>query len=219
MTAWLGMALSFWVVSTTVYGFWYRLRNKNNKVQALLRTPAAFWGMSLAHVGIAIVTVGITLTSIYADEQQVRMAPGDSYRLSDSVEFTFNNLSSRSGQNYNATVASITVHEGNRQPFEMRPEKRVYPVRGDVMTEAAIDGGIRRDLFVALGDALPDGRSWSFRLQKKPFVSWIWIGAVFMAFGALLGAADGRYRHATTKARSSKKNATPAPPIAARISQ
>ena len=218
LTAWLGLALSFWVVATTVYGFWHRLRNKNDKMPALLRTPAAFWGMSMAHVGIAIVTVGITLTSIYSNEQQVRMAPGDSYRLSDSLEFTFNNISSRSGQNYNATVASITVHERNRQSFEMKPEKRVYPVRGDVMTEAAIDGGIRRDLFVALGDALPDGRSWSFRLQKKPFVSWIWIGAVFMAFGALLGAADRRYRHASSKAGSGNKNVTSASPIAARVS-
>ena len=218
VTAWLGLALSFWVTATTVYGLWQRLRNKNNKVQALLRTPAAFWGMSISHLGIAIVTVGITLTSIYADEEQVRMAPGESYQLSDSVKFTFNNLSTRPEQNYNATVASITVHEKGRQPFEMKPEKRRYPVRGDVMTEAAIDGGIRRDLFVALGDALPDGTSWSFRLQKKPFVSWIWIGAVFMAFGAFLGAADRRYRHKSSKARSSNKNIAAAHSVAARIS-
>ena len=205
-TAWLGLALAFWVIATTVGGFWQRIRYQKNKLFAITHTPLAFWGMTIAHLGIAVMAVGITLTSVYASQQEVLISPGESYQLSDDVTFTFNGISARKEQNYSATVASITVHETGRPTFAMNPEKRFYPVRGDVMTEAAIDGGMRRDLFVALGDQVPDRDAWTFRLQRKPFISWIWMGAVFMAFGGLLGAADKRYR---VTAKKSVKSTIP----------
>ena len=111
-------------------------------------------------------------------------------------EFRFNDVSRVAGPNYVADVGSIAVAKDGQTVVVLHPEKRSYPIQAQPLTEAAIDPGLTRDLYVSLGEPLDNQNSWSVRLYVKPFIRWIWLGAIFMAFGALLGAMDPRYRMA-----------------------
>ena len=198
LVAGAALSLAIWVTASTAFGLFYRLRNKRNRLSAVLHTPAAFWGMSIAHVGIAVFTVGIALTSIFTQEQTVRMAVGDTHVI-DDYTFRFDKLEEIRGANYTAAVGVFQISRNAGSDTELRAEKRFYDVRSDTMTEAGIDAGLTRDLFIALGEPLSDGAAWSVRLHVKPYVRWIWLGALFMAMGGLLAALDKRYRLAANK--------------------
>lgn len=191
------LAMAIWVTATTVFGLFYRLRNKHNRLSAVLHTPAAFWGMSIAHVGLAVFTVGVALTSLYAEEQTVKMTAGETHSVA-GYTFRFDGISEVRGPNYNAARGEFTI-EKNGSSDALFAEKRVYDVRRDLMTEAGIDGSLTRDIFIALGEPLSEG-AWSVRLQVKPFIRWIWLGTLFMAFGGLLAASDRRYKTKKAKA-------------------
>ena len=208
LAAFVGLALALWVTLTTVYGFVWRIRNKPNKIKALVQTPVAFWGMSIAHLGIAVMAVGIVLTSVFSNEKEILMRPGDQYSMG-GYEFQFDGLAESKAQNYSAISATITVTRDGEPFTVLRPEKRSYDARTEVMTEAAIDAGLSRDLFVALGERVSDDGGWSFRIQYKPFVRWIWFGAIFMALGGLLASMDKRYRHALSTRRERKPRSQP----------
>ena len=121
------------------------------------------------------------------------MAPGDTYEI-DGYTFRFDGISQQRGPNYLSDTGTITVLRGTQQQGVLNPEKRVYLVQQMPMTEASIDAGLRRDLYVALGEPLGDGASWAVRLYVKPYIRWIWLGALIMVFGGLLSATDKRYR-------------------------
>jgi len=216
----LALSLAVWVLATTVYGFIYRIRNKRSKLSALTHTPAAFWGMTIAHLGIAVFTVGVALVSIYNTEADLRMEPGDTYVI-DDYTFTFNGVSSVRGPNYNAAEGNITVTQLGNAVTTLTPQKRVYDVRRESMTEASIHGNLKRDLFAAMGEPLEQTANgsadvegaWSVRLYHKPFVRWIWLGAVLMALGGLLAAMDKRYRLASASSKA-KKSAPVVKPVA-----
>ena len=195
----IGMVLAVWVVLTTVKGFVLRFENKKINLQTLKKVPLGFYGMTVAHMGIAVFIVGITLTSIYSEEKDVRMEPGDSYTLG-GYTFQFDGVKTTPGPNYNSQRGHLTVSQDEKQLTTLQPEKRVYRVQQNPMTEAAIDAGLTRDLFVALGDPRGEKGAWSIRLYYKPFIRWIWLGAIFMAIGGLLAASDRRYRMAGKKA-------------------
>ena len=148
--------------------------------------------MLVAHLGVAVFVVGVTLVKGYEIEKDVRMQPGETVELG-GYTFRFDGVEEVKGPNYGAARATIDVTR-NGKPFTvMHPEKRIYLVQQNPMTEAAIDSGFTRDLYVSLGDPLGDG-AWLVRVHYKPFVSWIWGGCLIMALGGVLAATDRRYR-------------------------
>jgi cytochrome c-type biogenesis protein CcmF len=199
VTAAAAIALALWVAASSLYGVVYRFRNKRNRLSAALHTPAAFWGMTIAHIGMGVFTLGVALTSMFADEQTVRMGVGDTHKLA-GYEFRFDSFDEIQGVNYMAARANFAITKNDNPVTLLATEKRIYNVRRDTMTEAGIDGRITRDLFIALGEHLGDG-DWSVRLQYKPFIRWIWYGTVFMGLGGLLAAIDRRYRVAAAMQR------------------
>ncbi len=194
----IGLMLAIWILLTTLQGLRVRLANKTLSLQALISIPRGFYGMSIAHLGVAVFIVGITLTSIYSEEKDVRMTPGEKFVLA-GYSFEFKGAKSIPGPNYQAQTGHLTVSKDGQLVATLYPEKRVYRVQKNPMTEAAIDAGITRDLFVALGEPRGAGGAWSLRLYVKPFIRWIWLGTLFMAFGGVLAATDRRYRFAGKK--------------------
>ena len=154
-------------------------------------TPA-YCGMLVAHAGFAISMVGIVVTSQFAIEYDLKMHPGDTRELA-GYEFRFVEVASIEGPNFHADEARFEVTRDG-STFELRPQKRRYRTSGQVMTEAAIDAGVFRDLFVAMGEPVGSGGAWAMRLQYKPLVRWMWLGAILMAAGAFTAVMDRRYR-------------------------
>ncbi len=195
----LGIGLGLWVALGTAQGFIERLRHRKNKLAALGQLPGAFWGMSVAHLGIAMFAVGVALTSVYSVEKDLRMAPNEQYEI-DEYRFTFEGVKQVMGPNYRASRGFVRVDNLDGAPVtELHSEKRIYLVQSNAMTEAGIDAGFTRDLYVALGEPLGGG-SWSLRLYHKPFVRWIWYGSALMALGGLIAASDRRYRQFARRA-------------------
>ena len=189
----LGITLALWTVAMTVLSFIERLGAKGWSWQRLKTIPSGFYGMTFAHLGIAVFVIGITLTSIYSVEKDVRLAPNETIDLSGYV-FEFHGVQQNKGPNYVAQQAFVTVTYQGQEVAKLEPQKRVYQVRTMPMTEAAIDAGFFRDLFVAIGEPLGDKGAWSLRIYYKAFIRWIWLGALFMAAGGLWAACDKRYR-------------------------
>jgi len=186
-----GMTLVFWVVLTT--GVWLKayLRNKGSTLAGLKKMPLGSYGMMTGHIGIAIFVTGLSLTAIYSEEKDLKMAFGDTYSM-DEYTFVFRGVEETEGPNYKAFKGMIDVSRGATSLGMMEPEKRIYNVQKMPMTEAAIDAGLTRDLFIALGEDLGDG-SWTLRIYYKPFVRWLWIGGLVIGLGGLLAAMDKRY--------------------------
>ncbi|MEO1767166.1 heme lyase CcmF/NrfE family subunit [Thiobacter aerophilum] len=182
----LGFLLAFWVFASVVLAVWHRLRGAKNK------PPRAFWGMHLAHLGVGVFIVGVTIVKGFEIERDMKMGVGDRTTVA-GYTFTFHGIRERSGPNYQAHQGLVEVSREGRTIALLRPEKRVYNASRMPMTEAAIDNGFTRDLYVSLGEPLPDG-AWAVRIYYKPFVSWIWGGCALMALGGLLALSDRRYR-------------------------
>ncbi|MEM7256717.1 MAG: heme lyase CcmF/NrfE family subunit [Pseudomonadota bacterium] len=194
LLATIGIALSLWVVCTSVQGILERLQNRKNKLTALFATPAGFWGMTMGHLGIALFGIGVSLTSLYSIETDLRMAPGETRELA-GYQFTFSGVSDVQGPNYFADEGILVVERNGKQVATLAAQKREYDsTQMNVMTEAAIDPGLTRDLYFALGESLSDAGDWSMRIYYKPFIRWIWLGAFIMALGALIAVMDKRYR-------------------------
>ena len=192
-TAFVGLVMSVWIAATVIMSLVDRF--KNRPFLATLRySPAGYYGMLLGHLGIAVFIVGVTLTSLYNQEKDLRMAPGDSYSVA-GYNFLFNGVKEEPILNYNSTRGHFTVTaEDSDYEVILQPEKRIYRVQQMPMTEAAIDAGITRDLFIALGEPLDDKGAWAVRIYYKPFIRWIWLGAIIMSLGGLFAASDRRYR-------------------------
>ena len=137
--------------------------------------------------------IGALLVEGLNQQRELALAPGQSIQVG-GYAFRFDGVEHRKGPNFESDRGTVTVFAGNRLLTVMHPEKRTYVGGGQVMTEAAIEPGAHRDLYVALGEPL-DGSSWALRVQIKPFVRWIWLGAVLMALGGFVAATDRRFRH------------------------
>ena len=186
----LGFFLAAWIFTSVAVLLLQRVRSGAGQ---LARSPRSFWGMVVAHVGVGIFIVGVTMVRGYETEQDVKMSIGDHLEVS-GYRFTFRGVSEVAGPNYVAARGDIEVRKGaDGTPFTMAPEKRMYKVQQMPMTEAAIDTGLTRDLYVSLGEPL-DEKTWTVRVYYKPFVDWIWGGALVMALGGLLALTDRRYR-------------------------
>jgi len=189
----LGLWLAAWIAASAATSLHDRvnLARGAGLVARLQSLPRAYYGMLLAHVGVAVFVTGVTLVKTYETEKDVRMAPGDTVELGGHV-FRLEGVRDAQGPNYTAARATITVTRDGRPLVTLHPEKRVYRVQEMPMTEAAIDYGAFRHLYVALAEAV--GPAWIVRVHVKPFVAWIWGGCVLMALGGLLAATDRRYR-------------------------
>jgi cytochrome c-type biogenesis protein CcmF len=164
-------------------------------------------GMTVAHIGVAMFCIGVTVVQSYRIEKDVALKPGQSVEL-QGYKFKFDSLEQVAGPNYDAVQSHFTITEGDRLVAKLNPQKRIYRVRTMPMTEAGIEVDWNRDLFVAMGEDLGDG-AWSLRLQYKPMVRFIWFGALVMSIGGLIAITDRRYR--TRKSEASDKLGAPQP--------
>ena len=195
-----GLLLATWVAASGATQLLERVRNAANGASAWTRlrnTPRANYGMLVAHFGVAVFVVGVTLVKGYESEKDVRMEPGDTVELGGYM-FRFDGVRDVQGPNYVAGRAQIQVSKNDRAVTTLYPEKRIYTVQNTTMTEAAIDPGFTRDLYVSLGDEV-GATAWIVRVQHKPFVDWIWSGCLIMALGGALAASDRRYRVAAKR--------------------
>ncbi|MDO8436887.1 MAG: heme lyase CcmF/NrfE family subunit [Nitrosomonadaceae bacterium] len=189
-----GLLLAFWIIATIFVSIRQRLHNsgQGGLFTKLARQSRSYYSMHLAHLGIAVFIIGVTLVNGYETEKDVRMEIGSTVTMG-GYTFRFNGASPVSGPNYQAMRGDIDVLRNGEKIRVMQPEKRTYNASGMAMTEPAIDTGFLRDLYVAMGEPLEDG-AWVVRVYHKPFVDWIWFGCLLMAFGGILAVTDRRYR-------------------------
>jgi cytochrome c-type biogenesis protein CcmF len=185
-----GFAMAMWILLTVLIGFRDRLKN-GARLSSLTRS---FWGMQLAHLGMAVGVAGITVVANYQVERDVRMNIGDHTELA-GYTFTFLGTTEHQGPNYRAARGTVEVSKNGKKLYELHPEKRIYNASGMPMTEASIQPALFDDIYVALGEPLDEAaQTWAVRVFHKPFINWLWIGALFMVIGGFLAASDRRYR-------------------------
>jgi cytochrome c-type biogenesis protein CcmF len=214
----LGLMLALWIVFSAGLNIWGRIRTTSSQlsvVQKLRTQTRSYYGMHLAHLGVAVFIVGVTLVTGYQSEQDVRMDIGDTV-TAGNYTFRLNGVTNVPGPNYRAARADIEVSKNGTIVNHMYPEKRSYVATESVMTETAIDSGLFRDLYISLGEPV-NGGAWSVRVYYKPFVDWIWGGALLMAMGGGLALSDRRYALAACKQREALRT-TAAQPIPAMAS-
>jgi cytochrome c-type biogenesis protein CcmF len=205
-----GVWLAAWVSVTTGANLFDRMKRPETgaSLGARMRSaPRSYYGMLLAHVGMAVLVLGVTLVKGYETEKDVRMAPGDTVEVGGHA-FRLMSVDGVEGPNYIAARATIAVEKNGRTLATLFPERRLYTVQKMTMSEAAIDTGIFRHLYVALSDAAGAGR-WIVRVHHKPFVSWIWGGCLLMALGGILAASDRRYRLPARRAQTAPSSGLP----------
>jgi cytochrome c-type biogenesis protein CcmF len=197
-SVWAGLAvmLSLWIVSSLALSLRQRLRYRRGLAglwQDLgTKGSGSYYGMVVAHFGVAVFIIGVTFVMQYNVEKDIRLSPGESTELA-GYTLRFDGVQARQGPNYRADRGSVHVLKGDEEIAVLHPEKRIYTVQTKPMTESGIDVGFTRDIYVSLGEGLGNG-DWSMRLYYKPFVRWIWSGGLLIAIGGLLAASDRRYR-------------------------
>lgn len=192
----VAVLLAAWVAAMTLEDLLLKVRLQQRRgvawSAALSKLSGSYWGMVTAHLGIAVMVLGIGFTTSYDEQRDVRLAPGESSTLM-GYEFTLRTIEQVPGPNYNAWRGTIDITRAGRAVATLQPEKRTYLAGGQTMTEADIDAGLGRDLYVSLGEPL-SGNAWAVRLHVKPLIRCIWLGALMMALGGVLAAIDKRYR-------------------------
>ncbi len=189
----LGLFLAFWVFASSAELVYQRLRKSEGGLLAgIAASSRSWWGMVIAHLGIAVFVLGVTVVKGFESEIAVKMHPGDVAHLA-GYDFRFDGVESRNGPNYTANHGQIHVSKNGVLRTVLEPEKRLYTVTNMPMSEAGISPHLIHDLYASLGEPL-DGGAWSVRIYHKPMVEWIWFGCLMMAFGGLLAMSDKRYR-------------------------
>ncbi len=198
--AWSPMAafgywMAAWIVLTSVVQIRAQIRNSSGSVLARLAAqPRGWWGMTLAHLGVAVFIIGVTSVRGYEVERDVKMSPGDTVSV-HGYTFRFDSVGERRGPNFNAARGTVTLLKNGKEIDVLHPEKRIYFAQSQMpMTEASIRTGITGDVYVSLGEPVEPAGSWTVRVYYKPFVTWIWGGCVLMAIGGFMAASDRRYR-------------------------
>ena len=189
-----GLFLAAWIITTSMTQLIDRARSNHERAwwQNLLAQPASFYGMVMAHLGVAFFIIGVTGVRGFESEQDLRMSIGSTAQLG-GYDFELRALNPLQGPNYQAMQGQFIVKQNGQAIAMMAPEKRLYDSSQMPMTEAAISVGLTRDLYISLGEQLNE-RDWSVRIHIKPFVDWIWGGCFVMALGGLLAITDRRYR-------------------------
>ncbi len=194
-----GLLLAFWIfasVGQTLFNVLRDALRQSGRAGGMLgrlgTLPRGQLGMLVAHLGVGVFVLGVTMVRGYETERDLKMEPGDTTTIGGYV-FRFDGVRDAKGPNYVAARGTVTVTSNGSRVATLYPEKRIYIVQNSPMTEAAIDSGLTRDLYVSLGDSIGGG-AWTVRIYHKPFVTWIWWGCLIMALGGLLAASDRRYR-------------------------
>ena len=193
----LGFMMSWWIVFSIATDLLERVRPASvaasNLWARLGLVPRTMWGMWTAHLGIATFAFGVSMVNTYGVERDVKMEMNDTVEVAGYV-FTYRGVRDREGPNYTAAQGLVEVTRNGKPVATMHPEKRVYRVQQNPMTEAAINTGFTRDLYVSLGEPVGNNNAWVVRVYFKPFVDWIWGGCLLMALGGGIAASDRRYR-------------------------
>ncbi len=201
----LALVLAIWVTLSTLQWVIDRRTAGRPMLQAVSNISRSGWGMILGHLGVAIFVLGVTLTTIYSEEKDLRLEPGQAYSMG-GYDFLFKGAKQSKGPNYDAFQGEVIITQQGQPIDTLNPEKRNYKT-GMPMTEAGINAGLFRDLFVALGEPLGNDGAWSVRIYYKPFIRWIWLGGLFMTFGGFLAAMDRRYYRLRRRAQVSAAEA------------
>lgn len=190
----LGLLMSFWIIASLLISLSQRWSGEGDFLARVRKQSLSYYGMQLAHLGVALFIIGVTMVKGYQTERDVRMNVGDTI-VAGGYEFRFNGVAQMPGPNYVAGVGDVVVKRDGRLVGELHPEKREYNVSGMPLTEASIQPGLFRDLYVSLGEQIPESDgAWAVRIYIKPFVDWIWAGCMFMGLGGILAVSDRRYR-------------------------
>ena len=200
------IAIGAWLFAVTLQDLWQKSRHSVSRIQGLGRLKGSYYGMVLAHLGIGVALLGVALTSVYNERQDVKLSPGDTVQMA-GYEFRFDRVEQYQGPNFQATRGHFSAVKNSGfiksgRVASITPEKRYYPVREQPMTEAGIDPGFWRDLMVTMSRPM-DGNAWAISVQVKPFVRWIWLGAIMVALGSIIAALDKRYRRVRKSATDS----------------
>lgn len=189
--------MALWLLATQGLSLWNRVKHRQSLKEGLSILSMSFIGMNFAHLGLAVFVVGVTLSGSHSEEKIVKLSPGESATIG-SYTFKFGGVQAVEGPNYHAQEGRFEVFENGQRVAALNPQKRIYQVQKNPMTEAAIDPGLTRDLYVALGEPL-DKDAWSVRIYYKPFIRWIWFGGLLMMAGGLSSLLDKRYRIGSRK--------------------
>jgi cytochrome c-type biogenesis protein CcmF len=216
----LGLLLAAWIFASTLANLRARLASsqRRNLFAALRANSASYYGMLLAHVGVGVFIIGVTLVKGYEIERDVRLDVGESVAVG-GYEFKFLGVTPGPGPNYRALTGTVEMRKDGRLIETLKPEKRIYNASGQAMTIAAIDTGFLGDRYVSLGEPVGGAGddiagAWAIRIYVKPFVDWIWMGALLMALGGFIAVSDRRYRLAVER-KAAKLGRSAAAPAAA----
>src|SRR5690606_14893176 len=178
VSAAIAIALGSWVMLAMLFNAWSKTRNAPTFWVGLGRLPHSYWGMLVAHMGFAFALLGASLNTIYSDQRDVRLEVGEAV-IAAGYEYELFQVYKIKGPNYRADAAEVVIRKNGKEVTRLNPEQRFY-ANGVPMTEASIDAGFFRDIYVALGDKVGDN-AWAVRIHYKPLVRWIWLGAILMA--------------------------------------
>lgn len=203
LAATIAIALASWIVLSIAKDIANKTANKPDLLSGLKALSYSYYGMQIAHLGIAVMMIGITLTSYFSEEKSVLLDAGQSIDVGNYV-FQLEGSEQVRGPNFVGDEVTMTVTKADAAIATLYPQRRIYIATGTPSTEMAIDAGFLRDLFVTLGEQKDNG-AWSMTIYVKPFVRWIWLGAIFMAIGGSLAAGDKRYRRLKRRAEQGQE--------------
>jgi cytochrome c-type biogenesis protein CcmF len=188
----VGLFLGAWLVAGALIDLWSRTGRGPDRLGRLRRLPRADWGKAVAHAGLGVTMAGVAAMNAWNVEDIRVVKVGETYEMAGH-SFTLSEVFEEDGPNYTSTKATFDIAKDGRTVATLQPEKRIYPVAGMPTTEAAIDNGFLRDIYVVIGDPQDNG-GWAVRAYYKPLANWIWGGAMLMALGGALSLSDRRYR-------------------------
>ena len=191
--AMMGWGLAWWIVLLHCYEIYLRSTHRHTFWQGLRKLPRSHWSMWVAHLGLAITIIGVAMIENYGIKKDVRLAPGQQVSVA-GYQFDFVGLQNIQGPNYSGYQGKFNISVDGEWVNTLYAQKRFYSVARSMMTEAAIDRGLTRDLYLALGESLGSDGAWAVRIYYNPFIRWIWGGALLMVCGGLLAITDRRYR-------------------------
>ncbi len=188
----LGLMLGIWLFIACFYYLFAQSRKSKSWLAGLSKISLSYWGMIVAHIGVAVSVIGIVITSYYSIEKDIRIKPKESVQV-ENLSIYFADFKNFNHENYLSSQAVFEISKDGSYFTTLKPEKRRYQVSKQLMTEAAIKPGFFSDLYISMAEPLAEG-AWAIRLYYKPFVRWIWLGSILMALGGLLAVSDKRYR-------------------------
>ncbi|NOH34752.1 heme lyase CcmF/NrfE family subunit [Vibrio chagasii] len=203
-TAFAGWVMAFWIIFMHGFELHERATHRHTFMKGLTKLPRSHWAMVCGHIGLAVTVIGIAMVQNYSIERDVRLAPGESYQL-EEYDFLFTGVRDKDGPNYDGYIADFEITKEGKYINTLHAEKRFYTTAKSMMTEAAIDRGVTRDLYIAMGERLDDNKSWAVRIYYKPFVRWIWAGSLIMSLGGAIAISDRRYRFRKPSKKSAKE--------------